>query len=244
MQLVIDAGNTLTKAAIFNGDEVVVFEQSARIAAESVLTWCSEYSISRAIISDVAGSGDDISRELSTGISVLNMNAQTPTPLQMDYETPQTLGPDRLAAAVLGHSLFPQNHVLVIQTGTCITFEFITPDGSYKGGAISPGLDLRLKAMNTFTAKLPLVKKKEIHFLTGKNTEESILSGVMNGCIAEIDGIIDQYKHRYPDLMVVLGGGDAIYFDKKLKNRIFATENLVLRGLNEVLKFNHAHFEK
>jgi type III pantothenate kinase len=136
--------------------------------------------------------------------------------------------------------MFPDNNVLIIQTGTCITYEFVSGEGEYSGGSISPGIDMRLKSMNTFTAKLPLVKKQEIDYLIGKTTKESILSGVINGCIAEIDGIIDQYRKKFSELKVVAGGGDIFFFDKKLKNRIFATENLVLKGLNEILKFNNA----
>ena len=193
-----------------------------------------------AIISDVSGTTTDLVKELKENMDVIYITGETPVPLQMNYSTPETLGPDRIAAAVYGKKMFPDNNVLIIQTGTCITYEFVSKEGEYSGGSISPGIDMRLKSMNTFTAKLPLVKKQEIDYLIGNTTQESVLSGVINGCIAEIDGIIDQYRKNFSDIKVVAGGGDIFFFDKKLKNRIFATENLVLKGLNEILKFNNA----
>jgi type III pantothenate kinase len=244
MNLIIDSGNTLAKAALFQGDEIIASARSANDDWSFVFEMMGENNPEFVIISDVSNATQPLKNELEKSIRVISMTGDTPVPLKIAYTTPETLGPDRIAAAVYGQKLFPDHHVLVIQAGTCITYEFLTPIKEYLGGAISPGMDMRLKAMHTFTAKLPLVKKKEIDYLTGNSTENSILSGVINGCIAEIDGMIDKYRQNYQDLKVIAGGGDIFFFDKKLKNRIFATENLVLRGLNEILNFNIVNFEK
>jgi type III pantothenate kinase len=244
MNLVIDSGNTLAKAALFQDDEIIASAWSCNDNWSFVFEMMGENKPEYAIISDVSNSTQPLIKELEKSISVISMTGFTPIPLKIAYSTPETLGPDRIAAAVYGQKSFPDHFVLVIQAGTCITYELLTPDKEYKGGAISPGMDMRFKAIHTFTAKLPLVKKKEIDYLTGNSTENSILSGIINGCIAEIDGMIDKYIAEYTDLKVIGGGGDIFFFDKKLKNRIFATENLVLRGLNEILNFNIVNFEK
>jgi len=244
MNLVIDSGNTLAKAALFQDDEIIASAWSSIDNWSFVFELMGEKKPDFVIISDVSKTAQPLIKELEKFVKVINMTGFTPNPLNVVYSTPETLGTDRIAAAVYGNKIFPESYVLVIQAGTCITYEFLTPSKEYLGGAISPGIDMRFKAMHTFTAKLPLVKKKEIDYLTGNSTKDSILSGVINGCIAEIDGIIDKYREKYPDLNIIAGGGDIIFFDKKLKNRIFATENLVLRGLNEILNFNIINFEK
>lgn len=237
--LVIDAGNTLTKVAFFENNTLSHLHTAPLVIRKELEPMMKEYKPGRAIISDVSDKTSAFSGWLEEKLPVLHMDADTPSPLHMEYQSPGTLGSDRLAAAVYGASLYPHNNTLTIQAGTCITYEFVTREKTYMGGAISPGLDMRFHALHTFTAKLPLVKKEKINFLTGKNTQASVLSGVINGCSAEIDGIIDQYKAIYPDLMVMIGGGDAFFFDKTLKNRIFALQNLVLRGLNLILEHNH-----
>lgn len=244
MNLVVDSGNTLAKAALFQDDEIVASAWSPNKDWSFVFKLMAGNKPEFAIISDVSDTTQSLIKELEKFTYVITMTGFTPGPLKIAYSSPETLGPDRIAAAVYGQKQFPDSHVLVIQAGTCITYEFLTPGKEYKGGAISPGMDMRFKAMHTFTAKLPLVKKKEIDYITGDSTENSILSGVINGCIAEIDGMIDKYREKYPDLKVIAGGGDIFFFDKKLKNRIFATENLVLRGLNEILNYNILNFEK
>lgn len=243
--LIIDSGNTLAKVAIFRHNEIISQASGPHNDWTFLFQLLHDHPPLQGImISDVSDSTRHIVDTLSKLAPVMYMHAGIGTPLTIDYQTPETLGSDRLAAAVAAYTLFPGKPLLVIQMGTCITYEFVSADAKYQGGAISPGLDMRFKAMHTFTARLPLVKKEEIDFIVGKNTCQAILSGVINGCIAEIDGIIDEYRNRYEQLQVVVGGGDTFFFDKKLKNRIFATENLVLRGLNEVLKFNHVDFEK
>ena len=166
------------------------------------------------------------------------MDGHTKIPLQNTYKTPESLGRDRIALAVGANQLFPTNNTLVIDAGTCITYDFIDEKNNYLGGAISPGLQIRLNALHTFTEKLPLVTIKNGSELIGKTTEMSILSGVINGATAEVDGIIDRYKEQFGNLKTVLTGGDANYFVKTLKNNIFANSKVLLNGLNTILNYN------
>ena len=154
------------------------------------------------------------------------------------YKTPNTLGVDRIALVAAAVKQFPNTNVLIIDAGTCITFDFVDVNASYLGGAISPGIKMRYKALNKFTANLPLIDALELHDFIGKNTEESIISGVLNGVKNEINGIIEDYYLKYLDLTVVLTGGDTNFLSKQLKSSIFANQNFLLQGLNEILKFN------
>ncbi|MFW5758363.1 MAG: type III pantothenate kinase [Bacteroidota bacterium] len=243
MNLVIDAGNTSVKFAVFDRDGKILLKRTEQHANTSALfSVIKQYSIDYCIISDVGGIlTQDLKKSLQH-LDLLEMGAFTPVPVKIHYKSQETLGTDRIAAAVYGYKHFPGIPVLVIQAGTCITYEYISEEGVYHGGAISPGIDLRLKSLNTFTAYLPLIKKQQIDYLTGTTTEESILSGVINGCIAETDGMIEQYSKKYGSVKTIIGGGDAFFFDKKLKNRIFAVENLVLQGLNHILNYNNAQY--
>lgn len=175
---------------------------------------------------------------LPTSCVMAHLTAQTPLPFRISYDSPETLGSDRIAAVAAAYGRFPKTNVLVIDMGSCITYDLLTAEGVYKGGGISPGIHMRFKAMHHFTGKLPLAEPVRSVQLTGNNTQKSIQSGVMNGVQAEIDGIISQYEDVYEKLTVILGGGDNIYFDKQFKNNIFAVSNLVIEGLQVVSEFN------
>lgn len=162
----------------------------------------------------------------------------TKIPIVNKYQTPETLGKDRLSAVIGAWSLFPNENVLVIDAGTCIKYDLVTKNSEYFGGSISPGLQMRFKALNFYTDKLPLVEPENIDYYIGKNTKESILSGVVNGVVAEINGITNIYQKDYENLRIILTGGDAFFFEKKLKNIIFANSNLLIIGLNEILQHN------
>ncbi len=159
MNLVIDAGNTLTKLAFFENQDIKHFHKGPQIAWQELIPLLDKYRVKSVIISDVASHTDAIAAELQKRYPVLLMTSQTPCSLSIHYNSIETLGTDRLAAAVLGSSLFPGRNTLTIQAGTCITYEFVNQKGEYHGGSISPGIDMRFLAMHTFTAKLPLVKK-------------------------------------------------------------------------------------
>ena len=159
-------------------------------------------------------------------------------PIHIQYATPKTLGTDRIANAVGANALYPNRNVLSIMAGTCLVADFVNDKGEYMGGSIAPGVRMRFQALSEFTARLPLVEPEIIDFLVGDNTENSILSGVMNGITQEIDGIIRQYSRHYNRLKVILSGGDAELLQNFIKKRIFAAQNPVLVGLHKILILN------
>jgi type III pantothenate kinase len=239
MRLILDFGNTYQKCAVFEKNELVAYKRFENIELENIKTFTNKYpQIKSAILSSVINHKSDIISFLKENYFFLVLNHNTPIPIKNCYKTPDTLGHDRLSAAIGAAAMFPKQNVLSIDTGTAIKFDFVNNKGEYLGGSISPGLYLRFKALHTFTDKLPLIPYNEQHTLLGSDTHESILSGVMNGGIAEINGMIEDYKSRFKDLKIVLTGGESIYFEKSIKSNIFADSNLVIKGLNEILKFN------
>jgi type III pantothenate kinase len=238
LNLVIDIGNTRVKAALFEDGNLIefrIFDTPQSILADSPFINRAK----QAIIGSVVDGLDDFYSALNGMIPCTVFNSQTITPLVNQYQSASTLGSDRLSASVGAYFLYPKQNVLVIDAGTCIKYNFTDSDNNYLGGAISPGINMRFKALNHFTSKLPLIQTDpSYHELIGSNTQNSILSGVLNGCVAEIDGTIDAYKLAYPTILVLLTGGDSEYFAKRLKNSIFAHQNLVLKGLNDILNYN------
>lgn len=239
MHLVIDIGNSLVKYAIFEGNNMLLKKALPELSEDFLNELSTTWNISAAIVSSVRRDTDYRALLSQYNFPCIFADSGTPVPVKNVYESPETLGMDRLAAVAAVSDLYPGRQVLVISAGTCLTFDFLTDTNHYPGGSISPGLTMRLKALNHFTGRLPLETAPEGDVpLTGSNTRQAILSGVVNGMIAEIDGIITLYKEQYPNVEVVLSGGDIIFFDKKLKNKIFAIENIVLTGLNKILEHN------
>lgn len=236
--LVIDYGNTLVKAAIFENNNEIDLITTPELQISDLVGFQKKYDPEQAIISSVVGIPVPIKKHLESNFHFIELSHLTPVPIINNYRTPETLGRDRLALAVAASAFFPGQHTLVIDAGTCVTFDFIDAHSNYHGGGISPGITMRFKALHTFTKRLPLVKSQNFESLSGTTTEESILSGVLNGIVAEFDGIIGRYRDDYPDLKVLITGGDVNFFAKKLKSNIFAVPNLVLKGLNVILNFN------
>ncbi|MFN7012745.1 MAG: type III pantothenate kinase [Bacteroidia bacterium] len=241
MQLIIDIGNSSSKFAIFKGD--VLIDSGQIINEESVYEITdilTKYSpINKAIISSVRENPPFISI-IKEHLTTLELSHTTPLPIKISYNSPETLGRDRIAGAVAA-SIIYGNPVLSVDAGTCITFDFVNEKGEYQGGAISPGIDMRLKAMNSFTGKLPYVKFDTATYplpLIGKNTKECLLAGTVNGAAYEVEKSIEYYKEQYPTLKVVICGGDATFLAKAVKNSIFADPLLVLKGLNIILQYN------
>ncbi|MFP4469286.1 MAG: type III pantothenate kinase [Bacteroidales bacterium] len=237
-RLVIDVGNTLTKVAVFQAQKQIALHTSEKIHIPDLENFRHSYQPAHAVLVSVGRLPEDTLEYLQSNYQLLMLDHHTPIPIRNLYKTPETLGKDRLAAVVAAADLFPGKNCLVIDAGTCITYDLIDRVAQYHGGAISPGIPLRFKALHTFTNKLPLVNHKNFDGLAGATTEESILAGVINGSLAEMEGTIGRYREKYPDLQVVLTGGDMNFFDKKLKSNIFAVPNLVLKGLNVILDFN------
>ena len=239
MQLVIDIGNTRVKAALFQESELMhffVYDSTTELLASGIL---EKHTPTNCILASVVNDIEPFLEKLRWKVQVLLFNADTPTPIKNLYKTVHTLGSDRLAAAVGGNNFSPNSNVLVVDAGTCIKYNFVNSNNEYIGGAISPGLQIRFKAMHTFTSRLPLLEVDEkTDILIGTNSNESIVSGAQKGAVAEVDGIIEEYKSQYPDIKVLLTGGDVNFFEKRLKNSIFADQNLILKGLNEILGYN------
>ncbi len=245
MKLVIDIGNTRSKIAVFSGSRPEEVAVCTHLTLEEVETQAAKYpGIRSAILSAVKDYPADVDRFLKQRYYFLKLDAQTPVPVKIRYKTPETLGKDRLALAVAAKAAFPGQNVLVIDAGTTITYDMVNDKGEYLGGGISPGILMRLKALHTFTGKLPLIEKPSpVAELIGTDTQSAIVSGVLNGVLAEVEGIVSAYRTRFPRLKIVMSGGDEKYFDKRLKNNIFALPNFVLTGLKEILDFNEKKSE-
>ena len=239
MNLIIDIGNTRVKAAVFEGTKVVeIFIFKKRSIISELKKIKEKYSISHAILSSVSKMSEIKKKKMEEFLNVVSLTALTKVPFFNLYKTPNTLGVDRIALVANAVVKFSNKNVLIIDAGTCITYDFINRNKEYLGGAISPGVEMRFKSLHAFTSKLPKLNAEVLHNITGASTQESINSGVVNGIIQEIEGVINQYQNKYLDLTVVLTGGDTNFLSKQLKSSIFANQNFLLEGLNEILIFN------
>lgn len=242
MNLAIDAGNTLTKLAFFDKEKMVASFTYENLTLPDLKICISKFTeIQAAVLSSVSNFPEEIIAFLKDNYFFVFPDASLPLPIKINYLSTETLGIDRIASAVAAHSIFPGKNVLSIGAGTCLIYDIVNKAGFYSGGAISPGLQMRFRALNTFTGKLPLVDYSPICKITGNTTEKSILSGVVNGISAEMDGMINFFRSDFPELKVILSGGDLPYFENRLKNSIFALPNVVLIGLNIILL---SQFEK
>jgi type III pantothenate kinase len=195
--------------------------------------------LSKAILSSVKPGNEDLIGFLTEQFEFfMELDENTELPIENLYETPETLGKDRLAAAVGANELFPEQNLLVIDAGTAITFDLVSEKNQFIGGNISPGLEMRFKALNHFTGKLPLLSFSDEFDFIGKNTNDAIRAGVQNGMLYEIDRTIDIFNRNYQNLQIIMTGGDSNFFDKKLNYSIFVHFNLTLIGLNRILEHN------
>jgi type III pantothenate kinase len=233
--LVIDIGNSLIKLAVFDGDEILFIEKLPEFNSEYIEATALKYQIQKAIISSVLDNRIKVLSALTQIREILWFNAETKLPISNLYQSPETLGLDRLAGVV--------GAILVIDAGTCITYDFINESAQYYGGSISLGIQMRLNALHQQTKKLPLIYFDEsFNSPFGTNTQQSILSGVINGVIGEIKGFIEHYHSLNTSLKIILCGGNATFFDTRFKNSIFAHQiinepNLVLIGLNAIVNY-------
>jgi len=247
MNLVIDMGNSYSKIAVCQGKEILESAISEKISNREIAYFIENYPELRgAIFSSVANHSRELIDYLDASFDTfLELTGHTPLPLKSLYKTPETLGFDRIAAVAGAHTIFPGHNVLVIDAGTAITFDMVTAEGEYTGGNISPGLNMRFRALHKFTSRLPqLTFREEAVRLMGTTTDEAIISGVVNGLVHEINGYISEISSKYKNLRVVLTGGDANSFDKKLKNSIFVVAHLNLIGLNRILDYNAQNDKK
>lgn len=233
---VIDAGNTNIKLGCFENNQLVKVERFDHAHSKRILKRLESQNPDILVISSVVS--ENFTDQLLEAKQGIVINADTPLPIPNTYETPQTLGMDRLCNAVAAYQRMTTDFAVTIDIGTCIKFDCVSKEQGYLGGSIAPGTDLRFKSLNTFTEKLPLLSNKSPVNLVGKSTETSIRSGVINGIRAEIEGFVRDYESQFHDLTFFVTGGDMAYFDIQSKNDIFAVENLTLHGLFEIYKHN------
>lgn len=238
MNLAIDIGNTRTKIGIFNQHNlstVMTFDNSKEINLKEII---SSFDIQQSIISSTIEIPQKILDALSDLPKHLILDHQTKLPFANLYSSKETLGKDRLALIAAAQARYPGKNNLVIGCGTCITFNFINEKEEFLGGSIHPGLKMRLQAMHTLTGKLPLIALENNAELIGNDTKSNILSGVLYAVGKEIDGMIDEYLVKFPEMNIIITGGDADLLVYRLKNEIFAIPNFTLIGLNHILEYN------
>lgn len=240
MRLCIDWGNTLVKAAIFDADHKIIqyVTWQDTDAFEGIRELVTLFNPDASMLCSVVHHPAEVEAFLAEQTRFIRLDTNTRLPIMNAYHSPETLGVDRLAMVVAAHHEYPDKNNLVIALGTCITYNFVAANRAFRGGAISPGLEMRLKAMHHFTDKLPEVTKEGDLLLLGYDTETCMRSGAIYGMAAEIHGMLQAYNAEYPDFNAVLTGGDAPFFARQLKNKIFAAPDLVLKGLDLILEHN------
>ncbi|MGM0530076.1 MAG: type III pantothenate kinase [Bacteroidota bacterium] len=239
MNLAIDIGNSAVKAGIFKNNKPFRVIRFNNYFHQRILQLVLHYRIKDVIVSSVKGFTIPGAKRLKHYLNhYIELTSKTLLPVKNHYQTPETLGKDRIAAVIGGLSLFPGCDILVIDAGTAITFDFINKKNEYIGGNISPGLSMRYQALHQFTNQLPLLRKEEDFELLGENTNKAIIRGVQNGIIFEMNNYIESLSVKNGNLITIITGGDSNFFDNKLKYPIFVESDLVLLGLNKILKYN------
>lgn len=240
MNLIVDLGNTRVKCAIISSDDKIVelLKKPKRYCTTIIGSLLKKHAIEAAILSNTSLPEEETLFQLNSLNHFIHLDETTSIPIQNNYETPSTLGKDRIAAAVASHIRFKDENVLFIDMGTCITINFISSAGVFLGGNIHPGIQMRLKAMHKFTAKLPMTEIQVPEEFFGRSTVKALQNGAVKGAFLEIDSLIQLTRSKFGPIKVLLTGGDAYLFENWTKNEIFVAPNLVLEGLNEILKYN------
>lgn len=233
--LVIDIGNTQYKLCVFQNKKLSYHAYYHALEPELVNRLLAEFQITKGIFSDTRGIDSlFLSEMLPEHFELLELTYQTPLPIKLNYETPETLGKDRIAGAVGGFMQFPHTPLLIVDVGTALTIDYISDDGVFQGGIISPGPVIRYKALHQFTGKLPLLEPVDNPPGIGKSTAGSIQAGVQQGILHEINGYINQYQKMYPALKVILTGGFAYLFSKTINFPLYTDAFLIPKGLNHI----------
>lgn len=243
MNLLIDQGNTTTKYVVMQGDDMVSEHTLANIDFEILRQLTVDFGIKNTLISSVREEYNKVAQGLKDilGKSIFFFDDSLSLPVNNLYTTPKTLGRDRMAGVCGAATLFPNTNCLVIDAGTCITYDFIDAEKNYHGGSISPGLEMRFKAMHTFTGKLPLAPLEWVDDFIGNSTQTALQTGVTYGVVNEINGFINRYIHRWGNITTIMCGGNTDFLAKRCESEIFAAPKLVTIGLNRILKHNLAH---
>ena len=239
MNLVLDIGNTRRKMGLFNGAQLIETQLVTDWTPEQWLQYCNQAGVHNVMIAQVTATDEALMAAFAQNFDLLELTEHTRLPFENKYTTPKTLGKDRLAAVAGAQALFPQQHCLVIDCGTCIKYDVLTNNGEYLGGNIAPGAIMRTKAMHTFTARLPEVDRAMPDHFIGNSTVTALQNGAFLGAVLEMDGFIGLFKAQFDPLKVLLTGGDAAFFKPYLKTPNLSIEpNLTLHGLNNILIFN------
>ena len=241
MLLAIDIGNTRIKAAVFEQNtrlETFTFPiEEIQKKVDFIVK--ANQKITDLVVSSVRNTENSVFSTIGSHIKIYFINNESHFPFENRYETPDSLGIDRMVLAAGAVLRFPKQNRLVIDAGTCITYDFVDEENNYLGGAISPGIRLRYESLHNYTAKLPLLSVSIPDKTIGSSTQGSIHSGVVNGLTNEIDGFIEFYQERFANIIIILSGGDAEFLAKRLKNTIFANSNFLLESLNQTFQYNH-----
>ena len=239
MNLIIEQGNSATKIAVYNNGKNMFSSVYEDVSLSDLIQLFDQYPLTKGILSTVVKTKKEIITCLEDRLEhFLFFDEHIRLPIEVRYQTPETLGRDRIAVVVGANVLQPDKPILVIDAGTAVTYEIVEASGIYLGGNISPGMTTRFRALNKYTELLPLVSSKDDVPLLGTSTETAILAGVVNGIVYEMDGYINEFRNKYPGLLVFLTGGHSSYFENRLKNSIFVAINLVFIGLNRILEYN------
>ncbi|MBN2632139.1 MAG: type III pantothenate kinase [Bacteroidales bacterium] len=238
MNLIFDIGNTSTKVAVFDGRGKIISIRTKVFSCERLEKLLGHYPLDKAIISTVRNIPDFVIDLATRGIPHVHiLSYRSKLPFKNHYKTPETLGPDRIAAVAGAVEAFPGSNILIIDAGSAVTYDFIYGK-TFRGGNISPGLSMRFRALHRFTGKLPLGATAERYHSPGRNTHEAITAGVINGLIFEINEYIRTFHERYPGLKVILTGGDSGYLKDRLACKITYMPDIVIDGLNFILEYN------
>lgn len=237
--LCFDFGNTRRKCAVFRNvgiEKVIVLKDDSD---ETIKTLIDDYRPQRTILSSVVDHNPNIEELLAASTKFHKLNHLTKLAFTSPVGKPETIGADRLAVAAAAVHFYPGRNNLVIGLGTCVTYNFINKYHEFLGGAISPGMEMRLKAMSHYTAKLPLVEADANVPLIGYDTKTNLQSGVVLGMAYEIDGFVDEYASKFDNFNVLLTGGDIVHLGSHLKNKIFADPDLIFKGLYAISEHNN-----
>ena len=239
MNLVVDIGNNYFKLGVFENSDLKysISDENSKIHSKIESILIENKNLSHVLISNVSSlSLSNIFENYN--IKILKLDSSFVLPFKLNYKTPETLGNDRLALAAAGSVLYPNTNKLIIDVGTCLTIDFVDDQNNFLGGSISPGIDMRYKALNNYTANLPLLQIEDYFSFPGVSTSSSIHAGVLSGVCNEIIGVINKINSQFDNVKVILTGGNAKFLSKRLKITIFANQNFILEGLNSILNLN------
>ena len=240
MNLIIDVGNTRVKLAVFKDEQC---EEVQAVAYSEVLKTVEglhqRYRFERGIVASVGKLPKNVLRSLQLRFPIQILNVKTPLPIKINYKTPETLGVDRIAVMCAFAKAYPDTTGLVIDAGTCVTYDVLTKDGVYHGGIISPGLQMRYNAMHDYTLGLPLLTPKWVENNVGNSTESAMQMGGIHALVVEIQGFIAHFEEEFGVEKIILTGGDLSFLAEPLKNSIFAHSDFLLEGLNYILRYQN-----